>query len=395
MPTLLLYGGTFNPIHRGHLALCAAARDQLGADLVLLMPGAKAPHKETPDLAEPRHRLALCRLAARGLPGIEVSSYELERGGISYTIDTLEHLRRTYPDHRLCLLMGSDLYITFTQWRRWREVAALATLVVGVRQHQDHTPVQEAKAALDREGVQAILLDHPVLELSSTQIRQELAETGLSEGLAPGVLAYIRYHGMYGAGTPEGVVDEPLQQLLRDYIRPLMGEERYRHSLGVEQRAIYLAGLYGADPKKAALAGVLHDICKELPREEQLHWAQRSGMISSTIDFSAQPQLLHAAAAPAYIREHLGIDDPELLDAVGYHTSARGEMTTLDCVVYLADFTSADRSYPDVEVYRNLCEQSMEAAMAYGLRYIVEEELAAGGQCPCPDTQAAYKRYCK
>lgn len=403
MPSLLLYGGTFNPIHRGHLALCAAARDQLGVDRVLLMPAARPPHKDTPDLAQDRHRLALCRLAARALPGAEVSAYELERGGVSYTIDTLEDLRRSYPGHRIYLLMGSDLYVSFTQWRLWREVAALTTLVVGMRQHQDRTPVREAKAALDREGVQTVLLDHPVLELSSTQVRQELAQTGLSEGLTPEVLCYIRYHRMYGAGTPDGVVDEPLQQLLRAYIRPLMGEERYHHSLCVEQRAVYLAGLYGADPKKAALAGLLHDICKELSREEQLHWVERSGIITppankrkiSTIDFALQPQLLHAAAAPAYIQEHLGIDDPEILDAVRYHATARGEMTPLDCVVDLADFTSADRDYPDVDVYRDLCEQSMEQAMAYGLRYIVERELPARGQQPCPDTQAAYERYCK
>ncbi len=394
MPSLLLYGGTFNPIHLGHLALCRTAWEQLALDRILLMPAARPPHKEAPDLAADRHRLAMCRLAARLLPRAEACAYELERGGASYTIDTLEYLHHTRPGCDLYLLMGSDMYLTFRQWRRWRDIAALATLAVGVRRGEDSAAVLSAREELDALGVRTVLLDHPALEMSSTGIREELRRTGHSDRLPPEVMIYLRYQGLYGTGSPGGVVDEPLQRLLRDYIRPLMGEKRYSHSLCVEQRAVHLAKLYGADPKKAAVAGVLHDICKDMDPADRLQTIPRSDIINA-IDFSAQPQLIHSYAAPPYIREHLGIDDPEILDAVRYHTSARGEMTPLDCTVYLADFTSDDRDYPDVEVLRALCETSMDGAMAYALRYIVEQELPAAGQTPCPATRAAYARFCK
>ncbi|MEG0753481.1 MAG: nicotinate-nicotinamide nucleotide adenylyltransferase, partial [Angelakisella sp.] len=117
MADIVIYGGTFNPIHNGHVGVCRYVLEQLGFHKVLLIPAASPPHKDAPELAPGTDRLAICRLAAQLLPNVEVWDWELLRGGRSYTIDTVTYLSQQYPNDRLFLLMGSDMFLTFRQWR--------------------------------------------------------------------------------------------------------------------------------------------------------------------------------------------------------------------------------------------------------------------------------------
>lgn len=391
MPSLLLYGGTFNPIHCGHVALCRSAQEMLHTDEVLLMPTAVPPHKAPVDLASDRDRFTLCRLAARPYPGMKADGFELRKGGASYTIDTLEHLRGSYPGWDLYLLMGTDMFLTFREWKRWREIGSLATLVVGSRDLNDCRELQKMQQSLREDGVFSILLKNSVREVSSTQIRKELREKGLSGDLPAEVQIYIRYRGLYESVTVTEEPDETLQELLRAYLRPMMREKRYLHSLGVERQAVYLARKYGVSPRKAAIAGLLHDLCKDLDQGDMLQKIRESGIING-IDFAAQPQLIHGYAAPLVMEERLGIDDPEILDAARYHTTGRANMSPLEQVVYLADLTSEERDYPDIEETRSHVEHSLEDGMAYALRYTICH-LKRLGQPVCPDTQAAYQQY--
>ena len=120
--------GDLNPIHKGHIRLAQAARDEMGLERVLLIPTWTPPHKESPDLAPSQHRLAMCRLAAEGHPFLEVDDLEIRRRGRSYTIDTVEELGRREPGRELVLIVGSDMLLTFHQWRRWREILERVTL---------------------------------------------------------------------------------------------------------------------------------------------------------------------------------------------------------------------------------------------------------------------------
>lgn len=107
-----VFGGTFNPIHNGHLRLLQGAREALELDRVLVIPTKQPPHKRPQQLASDEDRLAMCRLAVEGLSGVEVSDLEIRRGGLSYTADTLAELRRRYPDSTLYLLVGGDMFLT-------------------------------------------------------------------------------------------------------------------------------------------------------------------------------------------------------------------------------------------------------------------------------------------
>lgn len=171
-------------------------------------------------------------------------------------------------------------------------------------------------------------------------------------------------------------------------IRPLLSGERYRHSLCVQEAAVLLAKKYGADAEKAAAAGILHDIMKDLPRPEQLERMAKYGVTLTRVERNA-PKLWHAMLGAEYIRNELHVADPEILDAVRYHTTGRENMTKLDMVLFVADFISADRDYPGVEKMRAAARKSLEEAAVEGIVYTVCD-LADSRRPIHPDTIAAY-----
>lgn len=155
-------------------------------------------------------------------------------------------------------------------------------------------------------------------------------------------------------------------------IRPLLSGSRFYHSQCVSKEAVCLAKRYGADAEKAALAGILHDICKEMPLEEQLKIMKRFGIMMNETEKNV-PKLYHAISGSAYVKYILGVDDEEIVQAIRWHTSGRKEMTLLEKVIFVADFISADREYQGVEEMRRLAKISLEDAMLCGISYTITE----------------------
>ena len=171
-------------------------------------------------------------------------------------------------------------------------------------------------------------------------------------------------------------------------IRTLLGDQRYEHSVCVSRAAAQLASRYGADEKKAETAGILHDIMKDLPREEQRNLMDRYGIRLTEVERCA-PKLWHAMLGAEYIRRELGVTDPEILQAVRYHTTGRENMTLLDKILFIADFISDDRDYPGVERMREAARNSLEEAMIAGIVFTIKD-LADAKRPIHPDTIAAY-----
>ena len=139
-------------------------------------------------------------------------------------------------------------------------------------------------------------------------------------------------------------------------IRPFLSEKRYHHSLCVAEAAEELARQYGADEEKAWIAGILHDILKETPGEEQLRMLDGFGIALTDLERSA-PKLWHAITGAAYLEHTLHIQDREILDAVRYHTTGRADMTLLEKILFVADYTSADRQFDGVDRLRSLARK--------------------------------------
>lgn len=177
---------------------------------------------------------------------------------------------------------------------------------------------------------------------------------------------------------------------LKVILQQRLNEKRYYHSLCVSNEARRLAEKYGGDSEKAYLAGLLHDITKNAPDEEHLQIFKEFGIILSDIEQNAK-KLWHAMSGALYVKNILGISDPEIIDAIRYHTTAKADMSLLAKILYLADFTSKDRDYEDVDVIREYVDESLEKAFIYALQYSITD-LVNMGRAVHPDTVKAYNQ---
>lgn len=197
MDKLGIFGGTFNPVHNGHLSLAQHYIRALGLDRLLVIPTQQPPHKAAPDLAPASVRLHLCRLAFAGVPEAVVSDMEVVRSGKSYTVDTVAQLRARYPHAKLYLLVGSDMFLTFSQWRQWQQILQEVTLCTAARADGQMQRLADCANTLQAYG-RVQVFDFPVLELSSTQVRERISQ-GLdcTDLLNPQVYAEIQRLGLY------------------------------------------------------------------------------------------------------------------------------------------------------------------------------------------------------
>lgn len=155
-------------------------------------------------------------------------------------------------------------------------------------------------------------------------------------------------------------------------IKKRLSDYRFIHSMNVAKAAVFLAEKYGADKNKAYIAGILHDVMKEEKPEIQLKYIENSGHKMTGVE-KGNPSVLHQMSGAAYCRAELHIDDAEILGAIRYHTTGKAGMTLLEKVLYTADFISAERSYPDVDIMRELAAESLEKAMLYSLKYTIND----------------------
>ena len=171
-------------------------------------------------------------------------------------------------------------------------------------------------------------------------------------------------------------------------IKSMMSENRYNHCVNVSKEAVKLAKRYGGDEEKAAISGILHDITKEMPKEEQLQIMLDSGIILDDIQKNA-PKLWHGISGSVYIKNHLDIDDEDILNAICYHTTGRAGMSLLEKIIFVADFTSEERTYKGVATMRKKSRKSLEDAMLYGFKFTFSD-LSSRELAIHPDELACY-----
>lgn len=375
-----IYGGSFNPPHLGHVLAARNARALLQLGEILFIPAAIPPHKAvaggSPD---GETRLALTKLAIAGEPGMSVSRIELDRPGPSYTVDTLRALRESYGQDELFLLMGTDMFLSFFQWREPEAIAKLATPVCMARVRADaalSAALQQQSQAVETAfGVRPIVLQNECLEISSTEARR-LLFFGIADGLLhPDVLAKIEREKLYGVGSDyHGLPFEDLRRVSLS----LHKEKRRAHTQGVSDTAMQLAQKYGADAQLAARAGILHDVTKALTPGEQQALIGRWQLPVTEFE-RANPQLLHAKTGAAAARSIFGESDA-VVSAIKYHTTGKPDMTALEKIIYLADMIEPNRTYPGVDAIREAAARDLDAGVLLALERTIaflQEERAA------------------
>ena len=342
MGKILLFGGTFDPPHKGHRHLLETALQQENFDRVLLIPAYIPPHKEhSPSLSfELRKRVLFDWFG--DLPCVEISDIEQEREGKSYSIDTVKALQTLYPDDTFYFLMGSDMFLSFERWYCSEQLLERLILVVGSREKGDRPKLEAHKQHLLNhykcKGI--ILCTMEAVACASSDLR------AAGGGLAERALVHIsRETDLKRAG----------------------------HILRVADYARSLAPRFGIDAEKAYLAGLLHDCTKCFDTDWQTSYAKEKS-IPLTEEDLASPPILHQLTAPCFARETLGAEDEEILSAIGCHTTGKREMSDLDLLIFFADACEPGRDYPNVTELRKIGEKDLKrgalAVLEHTLSYI-------------------------
>ncbi len=362
---IAVFGGSFNPPHYGHVEAAKTAVKELRADKLIIVPSAKPPHKEQ-DAGSPSdsERLELARLAFGDFEDTEVSDIEMRRGGVSYTVDTLEELKKLHPDDELVFLMGTDMLMCFENWKDFRRILELTALAAFPRKHDEIADIKRfGKLLSEKYGAAVYEIGLVPTEVTSTELRIMLKNREGNNLLPDTVYREIIKRRLYSA--------EPSFAWLRENSYIYLDEKRVPHVRGCEQEAARLAERWGADRKLAAEAGILHDITKKLNGSEQLLLCEEYGIITD-VDEKANVKLLHSKTGAAFARDKFGICD-EVYSAIWWHTTGHADMTLLEKIIYIADYIEPTRDFEGVDELRSLAYKDIDAALIKGLQMSLEE----------------------
>lgn len=360
-----LYGGTFSPPHNGHRRIAEAFVEQCELDLLIVMPTAVPPHKAIGN-NDPEKRLKMTQIAFEGCKNTVVSRLELDRGGASYTYDTLTSLYELYgidpSSEKINFLCGTDMFLSLDTWNRAEDILRMVKIVCAPRGEVGEIEKIREKSRLYSKlyGTESVLLSIEPYPISSSKVRRMLANGEVpTEYISSSVYDYITKENLYDANkySPEAL------DAIRQSVKGLMCEKRYKHTLSVEREAGDIAD-FVLPEKKAMLrvAALLHDSAKELSSEKQLNYIKLFDIISSVPE-EIHPNVVHAAAAPGTIRELFpNYAEPEILSAVRFHTTGRHGMTLFDTVIFVADYTEKTRIHESCKRCRKFLHDGLEKA---------------------------------
>lgn len=390
MQKIGVFGGTFDPVHKGHVRLAQLFIKELSLDRLLVIPAKIPPHKLGKEITPAEKRLEMCHLAFDPVPGAEVSTIELDSPEVSFTSITVQRLKGQYPDSQLYLIMGSDMLLYFEKWHDYESLLQ-NTILCCTRRTGEVGEQAEMDAMVERlrqKGGRFCLLDEEPIVISSTQVKEMLLEDAdVSSYLEPDILAYITENNLY---APKDSRFMGYLSLIKGKLKP----KRYVHSICVSQAAAALAKRYGAPVEKARVAGILHDVMKNTPDEALLQMIEGSGIILSCAE-RCSPKVWHSIAGMLYVRDELGVEDVSILGAIRYHTTAKADMSLLEKIIFVADSISAERVYPDVDFFRAMAAEDLDETVWQYLVYTVCH-LAKKGRPLSEDTLRCYNFYaCK
>lgn len=383
------FGGTFDPVHNGHVAMVKASLRDGGLDRLVLIPAGTTVHKPVERVSNAGIRYIMCCLAFGSFERVEVSKTEVLRESGSYTIETVRELRsRLAANDELFMVCGADILFDILGWRFPQDILRETSILASLRPGHERSAF-EARADFlrDNYGARIRFFDAPQVEVSSTAVRAAAFAGEDIQGMVPATVAkFISRAGLYTADDPLDSLDAAALEKLRTYDRMLLGRldgHRLEHSLLTMTTAARLAVRYGVDVFSAALAGLVHDCAKGLPPEKALQYVDPGDQATRN-----EPRLYHGPAGAGMARDEFGIMDPDVLAAIKCHATGCAGMTPLAMVLYLADKIEPSRDYPGAVLFRELAEKDMDTAF-YASAETFVRSLAENGKPAHPDTLAA------
>jgi nicotinate-nucleotide adenylyltransferase len=390
---LAILGGSFNPVHLGHLYLADAVISNFGYDRVVLVPAFRSPFKLGAAAPPPQDRLDMLAASIPGDPRLVIDDCEIRREGVSYTVDTLADIIRRYlPEGKPALILGDDLARDFPAWKNAGEILSLADVIIARRIlseageypypcRQMRNEVMEISSAQVRElirqgkhwrylvpaGARNLIEERRLYGLpgpaadAGTETRIKIGTENGSSGVPPPA-------GPSGIPAPAGAAAGPAGPALivrmEGEVRRILSQPRFLHSRQVAVMASDLCRIFGLDSQAGYLAGIVHDIGKQLGDEELIKLAKTDKNPISSME-KQKPSLLHGRAGAAMLRKQYGIRDQAILEAVRRHTTGSEGMGPLAKALYVADKvevsrTGVDPRLRDFRAYAELGERGLD-----------------------------------
>ena len=327
---IALFGGSFNPVHNEHINIVTSALERF--DKVIIIPSYLTPDKEGRMTASAADRLNMCRLAFGGVPNVEVSDYEIERGGVSYSYITCREFKKRYPDDELFFIVGADMFESFHTWKNPEKILECVTLAVCGREKP-----------LGRERpFPCVEIPYTGKKVSSTRIR---ALAALGEDI--------------GGYVPEKAADYIVRNALykKDLFlsaKKYISAKRWKHTVGVAVAAAENCARFGVPEEKAITAAALHDCAKELPADMLEGFERPDGVPDAVV---------HQYAGAYMAEKHFKVSDADILNAIRYHTSGRENMSALEKLILISDVVEEGRDYDGVEEIRKALSENPEKGL--------------------------------
>jgi len=337
-----IFGGAFNPPHKGHVQAAETAVRQYMIDLLIVIPTGTSPHKALPTGSpSPEKRFIMTKNAFAGSDTAYVSDMEIFSRDSNYTIDTVKKIKQKYPDAELHLLVGTDMFDTLDTWK---------------------------DSDILLKEVTPVLLPRNVINISSSEIRELLPLRKGREFLSKSNYAYIIKHRLYQA--------KPDWDWLRECAHSMLSPLRIPHVDACETEALRLAKRWDVDPDDAREAAILHDITKKLDFSQNMCIIAEHGVEIEKLG-DHEEKLLHSITGALLAKSEFGVSD-NVSEAIMWHTTGKAGMSMLEKVIYIADYVESTRDFPGVEALRRVAYDNIDEAMIIGLEMTINDLRSRG-----------------
>lgn len=358
-----ILGGTFNPIHKGHIEMAIGAKKAKNLDQIWFIPAGTPPHKKISSDISSRRRYEMCSIALQAYPDFYVRDDEIYSDQPNYTYQTLGRLKNLYPDYEFYFIMGEDSVDSFYEWKYPEKILEYAHLLVTNREQTIEASLNlKIERIIKRYGGEISSFSMESQKISSTEIRKFIYNEKKTDNikcyLQDSVYHYIVYNGLYRNKYNLDIINE-LDVKLKQELK----NSRYNHSIGVMHVCAALAMVYDYPIERAMIAGLMHDCAKCISDHDLLSFCEENRLSTSYYE-KAAPYLLHGKVGAHILESKYHITDDEIQHAITVHTTGCKKMNLLDKILFVADYIEPGRkSIPQLNDIRYEAFHSIDHAV--------------------------------
>jgi len=368
-----IFGGSFDPPHKGHITIACQALKSFCLDKIYFVPAYIPPHIKPKHLSDPSLRLFMLQKAiAPYSKKFVIDTYELDIRRKIYTYQTIQRYKMKFPAAQIYFVLGEDSLKDIPRWKKGISLLKMCGFIVAPR-YCEKKPRYLLKKTLAHKSV--FYLDMSPIKISSSGIRSFLwkgtSGDKVEKMLPPSVIRIIRKNYLY------------LDDQIRNFLEKNLDSAKFRHTLGVAELSRNIAVKVGADPRKAFISGLIHDMGRCKSSKEYLKIAIKNNLVGGReIEFyKNNPFLLHSHISAYLAKKIFGIDDKDILNAARNHTimTTREKATLYDKIIYVADAAAGDRRYPGVKKIRMAAlrgdiDRAVFLASSLKLNYVIKKK---------------------